>query len=253
MNIEIKENCITGESIVRLPIGVEIEGKLEKEVELSPITGRVEEALGKQSHQNNPGKIITILLQQCIKRIGSKTNIELGDIMKMLVPDRDYLALCLRALSSGLEMETLMTCTECNFKQRVFYGLEELKVGYSKKYITDIPVKLKHGINLNGTLIKDIVVRIPNGYDQELVAEEATKNPGKARTLLLSRIIKIKSDEDISIPLDAVRDMTISDRDIVNNAINLDGVGVDFNTTIECRNCGAKFSGMLVGGGQSFL
>ena len=116
--------------------------------------------------------------------------------------------------------------------------------------LPDIGVTLEDGyVDRQGQVHKALTLTLPRGKDEEYVAPMVDKDPMKAQDALLLRCIKRFGDLPKSA-LEAygvkiLRDLTMSDRQRLQRALNQSMPGVDFRRSIECGHCGTAFEGVM--------
>ncbi len=223
-------------------------GVLHKTFTLREMTGRDEEAISRPEIMQNSGKVISILLERCVTSIGTLTRKEVGGekwkeiIRSLYVGDQDYMLLKLRAMSIGGEIEVTHTCPVCKESLKTFLDLSELEI-IPFKGERVIPFELYRGYtDKKGEIHKTGVIRLPNGLDREIMIPLAKKNIAQANTLMLTRLCKF---DDFPVTEDVMRDLTVKDREYLQNLLNDNLFGVDLEVNVTCTNCGEEFKGRL--------
>jgi hypothetical protein len=95
------------EYTVTLPCGVVVDGKIHRDVVLTPFTVADRKSLGEKDVQRNPARMTTRILKNKIKSIGDIESVSEDLIRKMMSFDRDYLLYQIRdnATKSGCSYE----------------------------------------------------------------------------------------------------------------------------------------------------
>lgn len=219
------------------------------------MTGKDEEALSKADVRSNGAKMINILVERCVVAIGTLTKKECGArwgtiIREMLGGDLDYMAFKIRELSKGNEVEFTHKCPNCGTKLTTIVNTNEfeLKPFMGQSVIDFTLVRgFKDG---KGAIHKEGVLRLPNGFDREIVTPLFKKNMSTAMTMMLTRLISFNDGAIVTQNL--VSEMSLRDREILERIIKDNAFGV--NTSIDdlmCDSCGQNISGEL--GQSNFL
>ena len=99
------------EQLFALPGGyVDADGVIQKEVVLTPVTGRVRKEMGKAESRRRGHSLINAILSKCIKRIGDVTNIHDGVLDKMSSGDRSFCLMMIRRFRN----EAILSEERCN-------------------------------------------------------------------------------------------------------------------------------------------
>ena len=217
------------------------------------MTGKDEEAINKADVRSNPAKLTNVLIERCVLRIGTIDKKEVGQVKwakivrEMLGGDIDYMAFKIREFSKGTEVEFTHKCPNCGQKLVTVMDTSEFTI---KPFngVREVPFELIRGYkDLKGEVHKEGVIRLPNGFDREVVTPLFRKNDSTAVTTMISKLVKF--NDGAVINTQKIADMSVRDRDILENIIKENTFGID--TTIEgliCDNCGQDISGEL---GQS--
>ena len=234
---------------------VDSEGKLHQTFTYREMNGKDEEALSKAEIRSNGAKLVNTLVERCVVAIGTLTKKECGArwgtiIREMLGGDLDYMAFKIRELSKGNEVEFSHKCPNCGTKLTTIVNTEEFNImPYTGQ--SAIEFSLVRGYKDNkGGVHKEGTIRLPNGFDREIVTPMFKKNASTAMTMLMTRLITFHSD--VAVTQNGVSEMSLRDRDILEKIIKDNTFGID--TTIEnlmCTNCGQDISGEV--GQSNFL
>jgi hypothetical protein len=109
---------------------VDVGGTAHYEVELLPITGKVEEFLGSLPGSTSLAGATSGLLTRCVKRIGSIHDITPSLVADLLVGDRDYLVLRLREMTFGPRVDALVHCPNpaCGKIMDLSFSIEDITI-----------------------------------------------------------------------------------------------------------------------------
>lgn len=228
------------------------DGVLHNTFTYREMTGKDEEAINKADVRANGAKVVNTLVERCVVQIGTLTKKECGVrwgtiIREMLGGDLDYMAFKIRELSKGKEVEFTHKCPNCGTKLNTIIGTDEFNI---KPFMgqSAIDFELIRGYkDGKGQIHKDGVIRLPNGFDREIVTPLFKKNSSTAMTMMLTRLITFNDGAMVTQGL--VSDMSLRDREILEKIIKENAFGID--TTIEnlmCDSCGQDISGEV---GQS--
>lgn len=246
--IEVNED---GESeVFEMPAGyVDDNGTMHKTFTLREMTGRDEEAISKADMKQNGAKLISTLLERCVLSIGSLTRKELGIekwkevIRSLFVGDQDYILIKLRELSMGGEIEVTHTCPYCKKSMKTFLDVSELEV-LPFKGLRVVPFSLPKGYrDKKGVVHRDGTMRLPTGFDREVLTPIAKKNVAQASTLMLTRLCKF--DDEVYVTDDVMRDLVTRDREYLQKLLQDNLFGVNLEVDVTCAECGEDFKGNL--------
>ena len=216
------------------------------------MNGKDEEAINKSDIRANGARLVNVLVERCVSEIGTLTKKELGTkkwgelVRSLYSGDLDYMAFKIRELSKGKEIEFQHKCPECKTKLTTIVNTDEFGI---KEFngLDTIPFTLPRGYkDKSGAIHKEGVLRIPNGFDREIVIPLFKKNSATATTMLLTRIMSF-NDGAVIIP-DLVANMSLRDREYLEKLVNENTFGIDMSVEITCTSCGADLSGEI---GQS--
>lgn len=236
-----------------LPIGCkDEEGNIIRKVVLRKMTGREEAILADRKYQQNGGKLVTELLSNCIMKIGDQKHNGRSMVSDMYSADRNFLLLKLRTITFGSELQSSYTCPSCNEAIRVVEDLDNLPVRMfnNQEFIEEIVVELEDGYqDKDGQVHTSMTLRLPTGKDEEAVASQMRHNPSLAKNSLLARCLKSLGDMPVqrieALGSRILADLTLSDRRLIDKALNEKAPGIDLVHTVECYNCGSEFKATL--------
>jgi hypothetical protein len=236
-----------------LPIGyTDSEGRLHRDVTLRKMTGTEEAILADRRNQRNGGKLVTDLLHSCLVKLGDLPQNGRSTVAGMYSADRNFLLLRLRSITFGAELDASYSCPSCSDTIRVTEDLDELPVRTLTEGDApdDIAIELEDGyLDKDGQVHTALILRLPTGADEEAVAPQMRQNASLGKNALLSRCLKSLGD----IPrhrLEALgprilAELTMTDRRLIDRALNELAPGVDLVRQMECPNCGHSFKASL--------
>ena len=233
---------------------VDKDGVLHTTFTYREMNGKDEEAINKADVRQNGAKMVNVLVERCVTQIGTLTKKECGArwgtvVRELLGGDLDYMAFKIRELSKGKEVEFIHKCPNCGTKLTTIVSTDEFQI---KPYMgqSAIDFSLVRGYkDGRGELHKDGIIRLPNGFDREIVTPLFKKNPSTAMTMMLTRLIAF--NDGALVTQNLVNEMTLRDREILEKIIKENTFGIDTNIEIVCSSCGQDISGEV--GQSNFL
>lgn len=244
-----------GDFIAELPCGLldEITGEIHKEFEVIESTGYVEEAIAGVARKTGGANVINKLLELCVVRVGKFIREEMKPkdwyrevVLKLSIPDQDFIAYKIRQISNDTEIESNHQCPACRAKLKYNFKVEDLPFkSYTGNEKQTVIFELPKGFKgKDGKLHKEVKMRMPNGYDREVVLPLARVNESKSMTLMLARICEFTDGyplNDIELKL-----MKTMDRKYLEKQLReLVDFGIKAEVTIECHKCGNIFDSNL--------
>lgn len=241
------------EQEVTLPIGYTDEsGRQHRTAVLRKMTGKEEAILADRRNQRNGGKLVTELLHSCLVRLGDLPKNGAATVDRMYSADRNFLLLKLRTLTFGPELEASYTCPSCGEATRLTEDLDELPVKALNdgEAADEILVQLEDGYeDKDGSLHTALTLRLPTGEDEAAVAAIMRQNPSLGKNALLARCMKSLGDlprhRIEAIGPKIMAELTMTDRRIIDRALNQNAPGVDLIREITCAGCGGTFKSTL--------
>ena len=233
---------------------VDKDGVLHTTFTYREMNGKDEEAISKADVRQNGAKMVNVLVERCVVAIGTLTKKECGArwgtiVRELLGGDLDYMAFKIRELSKGKEVEFIHKCPNCGTKLTTIVSTDEFQI---KPYMgqSAIDFSLVRGYkDGRGELHKDGIIRLPNGFDREIVTPLFKKNPSTAMTMMLTRLMAF--NDGALVTQNLVNEMTLRDREILEKIIKENTFGIDTNIEIVCSSCGQDISGEV--GQSNFL
>ena len=234
---------------------VDSDGNLHTTFTYREMNGKDEEAINKADVRQNGAKLINVLVERCVVQIGTLTKKECGArwgtiIRELLGGDLDYMAFKIRELSKGKEIEFKHKCPNCGTKLTTVVNTDEFELRpYMGQSVIDFTLfrGYKDG---KGEVHKDGAIRLPNGFDREIVTPLFKKNASTAMTMMLTRLISF--NDGALVTQNLVSEMSLRDREILEKIIKENTFGIE--TVLEnliCDSCGQDISGEV--GQANFL
>ena len=211
------------------------------------MTGRDEEAINRGDVRANGAKLVNVICERCVTEIGTLKKKEVGTaewgkiIREMLGGDIDYMAFKIREISKGKEVKLSHTCPNCNTKLNTIVDTDEFGINEFKGQSV-IEFHLPHNgyVDGKGVAHTDGMIRLPNGYDREIVVPQFRKNLTTAVSLLLSRLVSF--DDGAVVTQKGIMDMSLRDRKVLEDILKENTFGLDTHVEIYCEACGADLS-----------
>jgi len=206
-------------------------GTAHYEVELLPITGKVEEFLGSLPGSTTLAGATTGLLTRCVKRVGTIQDITPSLIADLLVGDRDYLVLRLREMTFGPRVDALVHCPNlaCGKVMDLSFSIEDITI--ERK-----PV-LRRTFSIE-TDLYGVEFRLPTGAFQEEAAQVSSAAIDFDR-LLAGCVTQIGESTDVDAT--AIRALPIETRSRIEGAIQRLAPVLEIEFEAECPECGRAF------------
>jgi len=235
---------------VALPVGyLDAEGRLHRTATLRKMTGHEEALLADRKLRANGGKLVTELLNGCVRSLGELTQVNRQIIGELTSPDRNFLLLELRKLTFGTELEANYTCPSCRETAVAIEDLDSFPVRVSDAVgIPEIVVELEDGYeDRPKEAWYDVLrFRLPVGADEERVALVARENAAKGTNALLARCLVSVSGDGEEMPDDRrevlgtkiLSDLTMGDRARIEKAFREEMPGLDLSREFDCGSCG---------------
>ncbi len=229
-----------------LPGGIiDSEGVCHKTVWVRELTGADEEALCDGRYETG-AQLATHFLSRVIAKVdGLDAPLAREAVADMLVGDRDYLLLRLRQLNLGDPVHQVMRCPRptCDQKVDVDFSISEIPVRRLDEVRTTYPVDLSRPAFPDDGTSGQVILRLPNGRDQEALAGLEESNPGRANTRLFSRILvrlgRLKQPE---LDEERVRELPLFARREIGDFLREKSPGPDLRVEIQCPGCGADMT-----------
>ena len=170
----------------------------------------------------------------------------------MYSADRNYLLLKLRSVTFGPDLEATYTCPGCGEGIRLTEDIDQLPVRSipDGEEQPDVMVELEDGyVDREGQVHTALTMRLPTGGDEETVAPQMRENASVGKNALLARCIKslgeVPSHRLEALGPRIMSELTLTDRRLIDKALNEAAPGVDLSRQLECPRCGKEFSTSL--------
>jgi hypothetical protein len=238
---------------VTLPIGyTDREGSVHRRVVLRKMTGREEAILADRKYQRNGGKLVTELLHSCILGLGDLEPNGRGPVASMYSVDRNYLLLKLRSITFGPELEANYSCPSCGEGLAMTENLDDLPVRMvpDGEEVQELTVELEDGyVDREGEVHTALTLRLPTGADEEAVASQMRDNASLGKNALLARCVKSLGEVPVhrleALGPRIMSELTMTDRRLVDKALNDAAPGIDLVRELECPRCAKTFPSSL--------
>lgn len=236
-----------------LPIGqLDPDGGARRRGTIRKMTGMDEAILADKANQRNGGKLVTELIYSCVTSFESDAKLTKQDVAGWYSADRNYLLMQLRIFTFGSKLEARYTCPSCEEQMMLVEDLEELPVRSlaDGERPEEIRVELEDGYwDQDDRCHTAVVLALPRGVDEAAVAPVLRKNPSHGKNALLARCVRSFGD----IPVHRIEalgprlfaSLTLTDRRLIDRALNRAAPGVDLLRDLECPVCGAEFKANL--------
>lgn len=229
-----------------LPVGyVDAQGRLHKQVELAPLTGREEELLAQEDRP--AAGLVTELLGRCVKRIGEISEITPQLMRELTVADRQYLLLMLRQLSFGDRVQATLPCPwpGCGKGVDIDFSIDDVPVAGCEDFRPHYELEIEHfeeaaALGLEPAPRHVVKYRLPNGGDQEAVLDDARLNEVGKLCALLSRCILAVGGIESPAPEWVMR-LPPEARLRIEQAMESRAPGLELSMDIECPECRRGF------------
>jgi hypothetical protein len=236
-----------------LPIGyVDEDGRVHRTATLRKMTGRDEALMADRHNRTNGARMITELIGACLLQLGTLERPGAKVAQVLYSADRHFLLLKLREVTFGPDMEASYSCPTCREATSVIEdlaGLEVVRVD-GDAVPADIVVHLEDGYqDRNGQWYDTVVFRYATGADEEKVAGLIRDNPSNGKNALMARCLRSIGDmprqrmEALGTAIFA--DLTLSDRALIDHALNTGGPGIRMRRDVQCTGCGRTYPASL--------
>lgn len=235
-----------------LPIGyANGDAQLRRVGMLRKMTGREEAILADRANQHNGGKLVTELLHSCVTQFEGEAKLSKQDVANWYSADRNYVLIRLRSFTFGPDLPATYTCAQCGEKMEVVENLDDLPVRAlgENETLEDIVVELEDGFWDGDVCHTSITLTLPRGTDEAAVAPMLRKNASMGKNALLARCLRKVGDMP-QHRVDALgprvfSELTLTDRRLIDRALNKAAPGVDLMRDRECYACGAEIRANL--------
>jgi hypothetical protein len=178
--------------VIHLPGGyVDEDGQVHDDGEIAPLDGTAEEALADVPPGTCAARIVTLLLANCLRRIGKIHQITPDLVRSLLVEDREYLVMKLREKELGPQMWITLVCPHDGCGKEL-----EIKLMLDEMTFERRPVGTRR---FSFDADPEVQFRLPVGGDQELAASSGLTGPDALRDFLLARCLNRSYPETAAI------------------------------------------------------
>lgn len=219
-----------------LPLGyVDLDGRLHREVELQPLTGREQRLLAGLSPQVAMATATTLLLSSRLVRIGSLPRVETSLVRDLLVGDREFLLLKLFAITFSDKLHLTLRCPAegCNQPLEVPLALGELTVEAPPLRSRTFFFKPQSEPELQ------MEFRLPTGGDQELATQTQDLSDNDRGDLILAACLQGHGKD---AALGIVKRLSVADREQIELQMKALAPQLDLVMDAACPECGANFT-----------
>ncbi len=218
---------------------------VHREVELAPLTGREEELLAA-SQRRESASLVTTVLSRCIRRIGAISPVSEDVTRSLLIGDRQYLLLKLRAATLGDRVRATIRCPwpDCGKQITVNFSVDDVPVKESEDKGPTYTMRLSAeaaGPEAQGEEYRAITFRLPNGGDQEALSPILAENEVRALALLLQRCIQ-RIGPLQSPDADAIGRLSPLARMEIEQRMEAVAPNVELTMESECPECGREYA-----------
>jgi hypothetical protein len=218
---------------------------LHREVDLVPLSGREEELLVDRQQPGSPAPV-TAILSRCVRRLGTISPVPMELVRGLLVADRQYLLLQLRAITFGDQVQATIGCpwADCGHKVDIDFSLQDVPVTESQEKGPTYTMQLSPEVACRdeyGQAYRAVTFRLPNGEDQEIVSPLVAADAARAFTMLLARCIQrvgpwIHAGDDL---LKYLSPLALQEIEYQMEAV---APRVELTMEGQCRECGRDFA-----------
>jgi len=230
-------------TVCMLPGGyLDERGTLHLEAELTPLTGQQEELLVGGSAP--VPALVTQVLTQCVRRIGSVAPVTAAVARCLVVADRQYLLLKLREITFGGRVQGTLACPwpECGAKVEVDFAIADIPVKRCEQLDRVYSVELSDEALFaaaDGAVPPTITFRLPTGDDQERLGPTLVESAAQALTQLLERCIQPAPFSDVTT---LVTSLSPRARWEIERAMEARAPHVELDMDLTCPDCGRGFT-----------
>lgn len=201
-----------------LPGGLAVEGEpCMRKVGYRPLTGREEDWLAESGDLPSAVKV-TRLLAECVVSF-EDAPVSSRLMRRLLVGDRDFLMLQLRACTLGDSVQAVLSCPACSQRMDLEFSIASVPVE------TRPQLGVSHAVDVGGRTVR---FRLPSGEDQEAVLGMEL---GQAASELLRRCLL---DDGGTSP-------DVGEREVIATEMEKLAPRVELELDLTCPECGHEF------------
>jgi hypothetical protein len=237
---------LTNQVLCQLPGGyVDKNGTLHQEAEVAPLCGRDEELLAEEGIHVSAA-LVTTLLSRCVRRIGTIHPVSENVARGLLVADRQYLLLKAREVTFGDRVNTTVLCPwpDCGKSVDIDFSTKNIPIKesvnkgptYKMELLSENCLKDEEGMRH-----LEVLFRLPQGEDQELISSLLEQNEAAAMTALFKRcILTVGSQNRIDDEL--INRLTPAARLEIEREMEEAAPKVEMTMGATCPECGRMFT-----------
>jgi hypothetical protein len=220
-------------------------GALHREAELTPLSGREEELLADRKLSEGAA-LVTAILSRCVRRLGNISPVPAELVPRLLVADRQYLLLRLRAITFGDQVQATARCAwaDCGKKVDIDFSLQGIPIKESRARGPLYTMQLSPEAAFRdeeGETHRAVAFRLPNGKDQEVVSPLMADDAAWAFAVLIGRCIQ--SIGPWEQPGEALlRRLSPLARQEIERQIEAVAPRVELTLEAQCPECGREFA-----------
>lgn len=222
-----------------LPCGLLRDGELVREVELTPMTGRVRKNIARPDVRKNGARIIDAVLLACVRSIGGK-RVDRQVLDELLVGDRDFLTMKIRQISLGDRVSAQMQCGSC--RERIEFDIDLDQVELYPLADGDGEIADNGRARLfrieNHDLDVRAAFRFPAGRDQHAIVPLAQKNPVEANYRMYLLCLEEWNDQAKPFPNSFFENLPLNVLDWVGAEFTARMPGPELEHEVICDLCG---------------
>lgn len=206
-------------------------GSIHKEIVLIPLSGRDEELLTKYNYPS--AELVTELITCCVLRLGEIQPVTHEMAASLLVADREFILLMLRRATFGDKVESTLPCPwpDCGKNIDIDFNISSIPI---TRLDTVLPVYEAE------ILSHQVLYRLPNGTDQEFIANSVKTNEANVTSLLLQRCI-LQIDNTLSPTLEDIQCLHADIRLEVEKSLEARAPNLDLTMELDCPECSRTF------------
>lgn len=230
-----------------LPGGyIDAQGQRHRQVRLVPFTGEAEAVV--EDEPSGPA-LVSQILALSLTAIGPY-EASLTLVRQLLVADRQYLLLQLRAVTYGARIDAVLQCPQytCGHKMDVDFTVDDVPVSsvdtlhlrYEMEFVHSDDQARNADANDGGSTI---TFRLPNGTDQEALAPLlAAGDEEQASIQLLQRCVQGRNTEETAAITGLIEKMSVDERAKIEATMLEVAPGVELTMEGICPECRQAFA-----------
>ena len=190
--------------------------------------------------------LVTVVLSRCVRRLGAISPVPVELLRRLLVADRQYLLLKLRAITLGAQVQATICCpwADCNQKIDIDFSLQDIPVWESQEKGPTYTMELSPEAAYRdepGQVYRAVTFRLPNGEDQEVVSPLVADDAARAFAMLLARCIQRVGPWEP--PGDAlIRRLSPLAQQEIERQMEAVAPKVELTMEGQCHECGRDFA-----------